>query len=101
MNRALLSVAQRFLSANNKTAAAISQRACASLASGGLQNTSSRVSSLQQLGRFKSTATATYDQTVETFPSIVIGPDRAIEPQGSFAESQAQVRLLSNKSYHQ
>jgi hypothetical protein len=41
--------------------------------------------------RFKSTATATYDQSVDSFPSIVIGPDRSIEPQGSFAEAQAQV----------
>ena len=101
MNRALLSVAQRSFTATNKTAAAITRRACASLASGGLENTSASVSSFQQVARFKSTATATYDQTVETFPSIVIGPDRAIEPQGSFAESQAQVRLLYNKSYHQ
>jgi hypothetical protein len=37
------------------------------------------------------TATATYDQSVGAFPSIVIGPDRTIEPQGSFAEAQAQV----------
>ena len=37
--------------------------------------------------RFKSTAaTAAYDQSVNAFPSIVIGPDRSIEPQGSFAE---------------
>jgi hypothetical protein len=43
--------------------------------------------------RFKSTApaTAAYDLSVESFPSIVIGPDRAISPQGSFAEAQAQV----------
>lgn len=39
-----------------------------------------------------STATATYDQSITSaFPSLVIGPDRAIEPQGSFAEAQAQV----------
>jgi hypothetical protein len=39
------------------------------------------------------TANATYDQSVrEPFPSIVIGPERSIEPQGSFAEAQAQVR---------
>ena len=38
------------------------------------------------------TATATYDQSVDAFPSILIGPDRSIEPQGSFAEAQAQVR---------
>jgi hypothetical protein len=36
-------------------------------------------------------ATAAYDQTVETFPSIVIGPNKSIVPQGSFAEAQAQV----------
>jgi len=34
---------------------------------------------------------ATYDQSVrEPFPSIVIGTERLIEPQGSFAEAQAQ-----------
>jgi hypothetical protein len=39
-----------------------------------------------------SIATAAYDQSITSaFPSIVIGPDRAIEPQGSFAEAQAQV----------
>lgn len=36
-------------------------------------------------------ATAAYDQSVETFPSIVIGPNKTIVPQGSFAEAQAQV----------
>jgi hypothetical protein len=43
--------------------------------------------------RFKSSApaTATYDLSVNSFPSIVIGPDRVITPQGSFAEAQAQV----------
>jgi hypothetical protein len=42
-----------------------------------------------------SAATAAYDQSIQTaFPSIVIGPDRAIEPQGSFAEAQAQVCLV-------
>lgn len=43
--------------------------------------------------RFKSTApaTASYDLSVDSFPSIVIGPDRVITPQGSFAEAQAQV----------
>jgi hypothetical protein len=39
------------------------------------------------------TATATYNQSIhQPFPSIVIGPERSIEPQGSFAEAQAQVR---------
>lgn len=37
------------------------------------------------------TANATYDQSVrEPFPSIVLGPEKSIEPQGSFAEAQAQ-----------
>ena len=50
--------------------------------------------------RFKSTAaTATYDQSVDAFPSIVIGPDRSIEPQGSFAESQAEVCLNLNSLF--
>jgi hypothetical protein len=55
-----------------------------------------RVACLGAVGvsrRFKSSvaATAAYDQTVETFPSIVIGPKKSIVPQGSFAEAQAQV----------
>eukprot|EP00531_Pseudo-nitzschia_arenysensis_P014708 CAMPEP_0116115630 /NCGR_PEP_ID=MMETSP0329-20121206/608_1 /TAXON_ID=697910 /ORGANISM="Pseudo-nitzschia arenysensis, Strain B593" /LENGTH=620 /DNA_ID=CAMNT_0003609073 /DNA_START=250 /DNA_END=2110 /DNA_ORIENTATION=- len=36
-------------------------------------------------------ANATYDQSVrEPFPSIVLGPDKSVEPQGSFAEAQAE-----------
>lgn len=31
-----------------------------------------------------------YNQSVDIFPSIVIGPDKAISPQGPFAEAQAQ-----------
>lgn len=54
-------------------------------------------SQVRSLCRFKSSvavaATAAYDQTVETFPSIVIGPNKSIVPQGSFAEAQAQVRM--------
>ena len=48
--------------------------------------------------RFQSTASATYDQSVDSFPSIGIGPDRAIIPQGSFAEAQAQVSWFRNMS---
>ena len=45
-----------------------------------------------------STATATYDQSITSaFPSLVIGPDRAIEPQGVFAEAQVQVRKRQAK----
>jgi len=46
-----------------------------------------------QQQRLKSTVAiplSTYETSVEVFPSIVIGPDRSIEPQGSFAEAQAQ-----------
>lgn len=40
-----------------------------------------------------SLANATYDQSVrEPFPSIVLGPERSVKPQGSFAEAQAEVR---------
>jgi hypothetical protein len=40
-------------------------------------------------------ANATYDQSVrEPFPSIVLGPGRSVEPQGSFAEAQAEVRKM-------
>jgi len=36
-------------------------------------------------------ANATYDQSVrEPFPSIVLGPERSVKPQGSFAEAQAE-----------
>jgi hypothetical protein len=47
--------------------------------------------------QWKSTAmmvAAPYDQSIpdQTFPSIVIGPNKTILPQGSFAEAQAQVR---------
>jgi hypothetical protein len=39
------------------------------------------------------TATSTYNQSIhQPFPSIVIGPQNYIQPQGSFAEAQAQVR---------
>lgn len=53
---------------------------------------SSRSSSLGASIRYKSSvaATAAYDQTVDVFPSIVIGPNKTIVPQGSFAEAQAQ-----------
>ena len=37
-------------------------------------------------------ATAPYDHSVDVFPSIVIGPDGVIQPQGTFAEAQAEVR---------
>ena len=42
------------------------------------------------------TATAAYDQSIDTFPSIIVGPNKSIVPLGSFAEAQAQVSL----SYH-
>lgn len=57
--------------------------------------TSSNINSLwgQQQFKFKSTAaTAAFDQTIESFPSIVIGPNGSIIPQGTFAEAQAEVR---------
>lgn len=38
-------------------------------------------------------ASAAYDQSIESFPSIVIGPNGTITPQGSFAEAQAEVRM--------
>jgi hypothetical protein len=47
-----------------------------------------------QASRYKSLAvSAAYDQSIETFPSIVIGPNGTIIPQGSFAEAQAEVRI--------
>lgn len=39
-----------------------------------------------------SVAAAAFDQTVESFPSIVIGANGSIVPQGTFAEAQAEVR---------
>jgi len=52
----------------------------------------------QQQVRTKSTAVAAaaYDQSVDSFPSIVIGPNGTIIPQGTFAEAQAQVRFKRN-----
>jgi hypothetical protein len=42
-------------------------------------------------------ASAAFDQSIhQPFPSIVIGPQKLIQPQGSFAEAQAQVR---NKNF--
>jgi hypothetical protein len=41
-----------------------------------------------------STASAAYNQTVEAFPSIVIGSDGNLSAQGPFAESQAQVSFV-------
>lgn len=40
--------------------------------------------------RYASAPAAAYNQSVDTFPSIVIGPGGLISPQGSFAEAQAQ-----------
>jgi hypothetical protein len=37
-------------------------------------------------------ATAAYSQSVDWFPSIIVGPNRSIIPLGPFAEAQAQVR---------
>eukprot|EP00934_Nitzschia_sp_Nitz4_P003051 Nitzschia sp. Nitz4//scaffold237_size30108//18276//20050//NITZ4_007993-RA/size30108-augustus-gene-0.1-mRNA-1//-1//CDS//3329543509//3041//frame0 len=42
------------------------------------------------LSRSHSTATSSYQQSVDIFPSLLIGPDRSIQPQGSFAEAQAR-----------
>ena len=39
-----------------------------------------------------SSAAAAFSQSVDTFPSIVIGANGLISPQGPFAEAQAQVR---------
>ena len=41
--------------------------------------------------RYFSAPAAAYNQTVDVFPSIVIGSDGALSAQGPFAESQAQV----------
>ena len=37
----------------------------------------------QQQRNLSSPATATVDQSVDPFPSLVIGPDRSVEPQGN------------------
>ena len=44
--------------------------------------------------RNASAPSAAYNQTVDAFPSIIIGPNGLISPQGPFAEAQAQVRIL-------
>lgn len=41
-----------------------------------------------------STPSAAYNQSVDAFPSIVIGSNGMISPQGPFAEAQAQVSEL-------
>jgi|AntRauTorckE5430_2_1112549.scaffolds.fasta_scaffold62183_1 hypothetical protein len=41
--------------------------------------------------RLFSAPAAAYNQTVDIFPSIVIGSDGVLSAQGPFAESQAQV----------
>ena len=49
--------------------------------------------------RLKSSmATAAYDHAVKVFPSIIVGPNKSIVPNGSFAEAQAQVRSFHNSS---
>merc|ERR1719326_66425 len=40
--------------------------------------------------RFLSLKQAPYDQSIDVFPSIVIGPNGVVSPQGKFAEMQAQ-----------
>ena len=45
--------------------------------------------------RLFSAPAAAYNQTVDVFPSIVIGSDGSFSAQGPFAESQAQVREIS------
>lgn len=44
--------------------------------------------------RNASVPSAAYNQTVDAFPSIIIGPNGLISPQGPFAEAQAQVRIV-------
>jgi len=56
----------------------------------GAATTASVWESQQFTLRSKSTAAATYDQSIDSFPSIVIGPNGSIIPQGSFAEAQAE-----------
>ena len=47
--------------------------------------------------RYSSTSpSAAYNQTVDAFPSIVIGSNGMISPQGPFAEAQAQVSYLQD-----
>ena len=49
--------------------------------------------------RLKSSmATAAYDHAVKVFPSIIVGPNKSIVPNGSFAEAQAQVRSFRHSS---
>ena len=42
--------------------------------------------------RYASSPAAAYNQSIDTFPSIIIGADGLISPRGPFAEAQAQVR---------
>lgn len=45
-------------------------------------------------------AMATYDQSIDAFPSIIIGSNGHLEPQGSFAENQAQFLEPDEDSVH-
>mmetsp|Transcript_114216 Transcript_114216/g.170860 ORF Transcript_114216/g.170860 Transcript_114216/m.170860 type:complete len:546 (+) Transcript_114216:257-1894(+) len=80
MNRLVSSAGARRLASSSSSSAFLRQLGWKQ------QSTVAAASAMRQL----STATATYDQSVDAFPSIVIGPDRSIEPQGPFAEAQAQ-----------
>lgn len=72
-----------------------------SSAGGRVQRLSATMSPLAAQRLMSTAATATYDQSVNSFPSIVIGPNRSITPQGTFAEAQAEVReRLSVKGLH-
>jgi hypothetical protein len=103
MNRLLISSLGRRSKFTNtcrefSSASAMLKPYVPSVSSTGLMPTSKSSSAGKNLsgGRLMSSAaTAAYDQSIQkAFPSIVIGPDRAIEPQGSFAEAQAQVCLV-------
>jgi hypothetical protein len=102
MNRLLISALGRRLKFTStcrefSAASALLKPYIPSISSTGLMPTSKSSGGKTLFGgRFMSSAaTAAYGQSIQTaFPSIVIGPDRAIEPQGSFAEAQAQVCLV-------
>jgi quinolinate synthase len=50
-------------------------------------NSNSKISSHNSFSTIA--ASAPYDQSVDIFPSLIIGADRSLQPVGSFAESQA------------
>jgi len=97
MNRSRLILRHLQLAKTNATrsstggmAAVRSQSFLRPLSTCSTANASSTSMVVSKHRRYKSSSpVAAYDQTVDTFPSLIIGADQSIEPIGTFAEAQA------------